>query len=122
MFWFFQLTMQPRIVHLTVLAAIVGLAVAANVPSTPGRKLNIPAFNNAGKTKGLEIWRIENFQPVAVPKAEYGKFYSGDSYIVLNVSRFLVNVATLINLTFFFCRPSKTRTRKNLTMRTSGWV
>lgn len=34
---------------------------------------------------GTEIWRIEDFQPVALPKSEYGKFYMGDSYIVLQV-------------------------------------
>ncbi|XP_059482948.1 gelsolin, cytoplasmic isoform X2 [Neocloeon triangulifer] len=41
------------------------------------------AFGNAGKTAGLEIWRIESFQPKPYPKKDYGKFYSGDSYIVL---------------------------------------
>ncbi|ONK78389.1 uncharacterized protein A4U43_C02F18270 [Asparagus officinalis] len=45
-----------------------------------------PAFQGAGQRVGLEIWRIENFQPVALPKADYGKFYSGDSYIVLQTS------------------------------------
>lgn len=35
--------------------------------------------------RGAEIWRIENFQPVPLPKADYGKFYSGDSYIILQV-------------------------------------
>ncbi|XP_040164553.1 gelsolin-like isoform X1 [Anopheles arabiensis] len=43
-----------------------------------------PAFENAGISKGLEVWRIENFEPVPVPVKEYGKFYTGDSYIVLN--------------------------------------
>ncbi|KFB47218.1 hypothetical protein ZHAS_00015242 [Anopheles sinensis] len=43
-----------------------------------------PAFDNAGTSKGLELWRIENFEPVPVPVREYGKFYTGDSYIVLN--------------------------------------
>lgn len=28
----------------------------------------------------------QNFQPVVYPKNDYGKFYEGDSYIVLNVS------------------------------------
>lgn len=76
--------MQRHLVQLAVLATTAWLALGANVPSQPSRKLNIPAFNNAGKTKGVEVWRVENFQPVAVPKAEYGKFYSGDSYVVLN--------------------------------------
>jgi len=33
----------------------------------------------------LFIWRIEKFQVNEWPKEEYGSFYSGDSYIVLNV-------------------------------------
>jgi len=43
-----------------------------------------PAFAHAGKVQGLEIWRIEDFKPVAYPKGDYGKFHVGDSYIVLN--------------------------------------
>ncbi|KAG5671064.1 hypothetical protein PVAND_001279 [Polypedilum vanderplanki] len=42
------------------------------------------AFEKAGQKKGLEIWRIENFEPVPYPKKDYGKFYTGDSYIVLH--------------------------------------
>ncbi|XP_057467993.1 villin-2-like [Actinidia eriantha] len=42
-----------------------------------------PAFQGAGQRVGTEIWRIENFQPVPLPKSNYGKFYMGDSYIVL---------------------------------------
>ncbi|KAF3636483.1 Villin-4 [Capsicum annuum] len=45
-----------------------------------------PAFQGAGQKPGTEVWRIENFQPVPVPKSEYGKFYSGDSYIVLQTT------------------------------------
>lgn len=45
-----------------------------------------PAFQGAGQRIGMEIWRIENFQPVPLPKSEHGKFYSGDSYIVLQTS------------------------------------
>jgi gelsolin len=43
-----------------------------------------PAWENAGKAVGLEIWRIEKFHVKPWPKDQYGSFYSGDSYIVLN--------------------------------------
>ncbi|XP_057374251.1 gelsolin, cytoplasmic-like [Daphnia carinata] len=43
-----------------------------------------PFGADVGKQPGLEIWRIENFAPVLYDKKSYGKFYSGDSYIVLN--------------------------------------
>ncbi|KAF3442688.1 hypothetical protein FNV43_RR16605 [Rhamnella rubrinervis] len=46
-----------------------------------------PAFQGAGQRVGTEIWRIENFQPVPLPKSEHGKFYSGDSYIVLQTTQ-----------------------------------
>jgi len=42
------------------------------------------AWKNAGKAVGLEIWRVEKFHIVPVPKNTYGTFYDGDSYIVLN--------------------------------------
>ncbi|KAG8371960.1 hypothetical protein BUALT_Bualt12G0017100 [Buddleja alternifolia] len=45
-----------------------------------------PAFQGAGQRIGTEIWRIENFVPVPLPKSDYGKFYSGDSYIILQTS------------------------------------
>ncbi|CAL9039137.1 villin-2-like [Musa acuminata AAA Group] len=45
-----------------------------------------PAFQGVGQKVGTEIWRIENFQPVPLPKTDYGKFYSGDSYIVLQTT------------------------------------
>ncbi|KAJ7976768.1 Villin-2 [Quillaja saponaria] len=42
-----------------------------------------PAFQGVGQRAGIEIWRIENFHPVPLPKSEHGKFYMGDSYIIL---------------------------------------
>jgi len=42
-----------------------------------------PAWKSAGKVPGIEVWRIEKFQVKAWPKEHYGKFYDGDSYIVL---------------------------------------
>jgi gelsolin len=50
-------------------------------------------FTGAGQKVGLEIWRVENrrtAEDVAVfgvkrwPADEYGSFYTGDSYIILN--------------------------------------
>ncbi|KAK0403039.1 hypothetical protein QR680_016687 [Steinernema hermaphroditum] len=41
-------------------------------------------LKGAGKKRGLEIWRIKKFALQPLPKQEYGTFYSGDSYIVLN--------------------------------------
>jgi len=43
-----------------------------------------PAWSHAGQKVGLEIWRVEQFKIKAWPKDQYGKFYSGDSYIVLH--------------------------------------
>ncbi|KAK1293323.1 Villin-4 [Acorus calamus] len=34
----------------------------------------------------MEIWRIENFCPVPIPKSSYGKFFTGDSYIILKTT------------------------------------
>lgn len=36
----------------------------------------------------LLLYFPQNFEPVPYPKSDYGKFYTGDSYIVLNVSTF----------------------------------
>ncbi|GAB4838260.1 hypothetical protein Ancab_027789 [Ancistrocladus abbreviatus] len=45
-----------------------------------------PAFQGAGQKAGLEIWRIENFRPVPVNQSSYGKFFTGDSYVVLKTT------------------------------------
>jgi gelsolin len=43
-----------------------------------------PAWQNAGTEVGLQIWRIMKFQVEHWDKDLYGKFFNGDSYIVLN--------------------------------------
>lgn len=41
-------------------------------------------FKKAGQKPGLQVWRIEKMDLVAVPENLYGSFYTGDTYIVLN--------------------------------------
>jgi len=43
-----------------------------------------PAWKEAGKEVGVQVWRVEQFKIVAWPKDRYGQFYSGDSYIILH--------------------------------------
>jgi len=43
-----------------------------------------PAWQGAGQEVGLKIWRIVKFEVTEWPEEDYGKFYGGDSYIVLN--------------------------------------
>ena len=38
-----------------------------------------------GSEAGLWVWRIEQFQVLPVAKKDYGRFYSGDSYVILKV-------------------------------------
>ncbi|GAM21112.1 hypothetical protein SAMD00019534_042870 [Acytostelium subglobosum LB1] len=41
-------------------------------------------WKTAGKKEGIQVWRIENFKVVPWPQDQYGKFFDGDSYIVLH--------------------------------------
>lgn len=43
-----------------------------------------PAWKGAGEAVGMQIWRIVKFKVTHWPKEDYGKFYDGDSYIILN--------------------------------------
>ncbi|XP_072165124.1 gelsolin-like protein 2 [Diadema setosum] len=43
-----------------------------------------PAWKGAGQSVGLQIWRIVKFKVTHWDKDDYGKFYDGDSYIILN--------------------------------------
>ena len=48
------------------------------------RRFVVKHFSISGKEVGLEIFRVVKFKIEKCPKADYGKFFSGDSYIVLN--------------------------------------
>jgi len=41
------------------------------------------AFEGAGQSEGLEIWRIEELSPVKLAPEQHGRFHEGDSYIVM---------------------------------------
>ncbi|XP_058474880.1 adseverin isoform X2 [Solea solea] len=41
-------------------------------------------FIKAGKTTGLQIWRVEKLELVPVSESQHGSFYTGDAYLILN--------------------------------------
>ncbi|XP_056270390.1 scinderin like a [Pseudoliparis swirei] len=43
-------------------------------------------FQSAGKTPGLQVWRIEKMDLAPIPPQIHGDFYTGDSYIVLHTT------------------------------------
>jgi len=45
---------------------------------------SVKELEKAGKSPGLQIWRIEKMELAPVQKAHYGSFFTGDSYIVLH--------------------------------------
>lgn len=45
---------------------------------------NEPQWTNVGENVELRIWRIEQFIVKPWPKGKYGKFHTGDSYVILN--------------------------------------
>ena len=54
------------------------------------------AWEKAGDSVGVQVWRIEKFKVKHWPKDRYGEFYSGDSYIILHTNN-------TIYLNQFFC-------------------
>ncbi|XP_072908782.1 gelsolin-like isoform X2 [Hemitrygon akajei] len=44
-------------------------------------------FEKAGKEPGLQIWRVEKLDLVAVPKNLYGDFFTGDAYLVMRTTQ-----------------------------------
>lgn len=43
-----------------------------------------PQWGGAGVAAGVQTWRIESFKVVPWPRSKYGRFHTGDSYIVLH--------------------------------------
>jgi len=43
-----------------------------------------PAWQGAGEKVGVQIWRIVKFKVEHWSRQQYGEFYDGDSYIILN--------------------------------------
>ena len=41
------------------------------------------AWKGAGQKVGMQVWRIVKFKVTHWPKEDYGKFYQGDSYILM---------------------------------------
>ncbi|RNA30239.1 Gelsolin 1 [Brachionus plicatilis] len=41
-------------------------------------------FEKVGKQPGLVVWRIDSFKLVRIPKHQYGTFFGGDSYLIIN--------------------------------------
>lgn len=59
------------------------------------------AWQAAGKEVGTQIWRIEKFEVKSWPKEKYGKFFSGDAYIVLNTYKLPDSDAMRYNVHFW---------------------
>jgi len=43
-----------------------------------------PAWKGAGEKVGVQVWRIVKFKVTHWDKEQYGEFFNGDSYIILN--------------------------------------
>ncbi|OWF42507.1 gelsolin-like protein 2 [Mizuhopecten yessoensis] len=60
-----------------------------------------PAWKGAGQKPGLQIWRIVKFKVTDWPTEDYGQFYSGDSYIILNTYKEEGNEELLYDVHFW---------------------
>ena len=75
------------------------------------------AFVGAGQAPGLELWRIEAMAPVKQPEAN-GKFYSGDSYILLATTK--SKTSNAMNWSIHFWLGSETSQVRGTTGREGG--
>lgn len=60
-----------------------------------------PAWKGAGQAVGLKIWRIVKFKVTTWDEEDYGKFYEGDSYIILNTYKEEDSDALLMDVHFW---------------------
>ncbi len=65
-----------------------------------------PAWKGAGDKVGLQIWRIVKFKVTHWPKEDYGSFYDGDSYIILNTYKEPDNDQLLYDVHFWIGKSS----------------
>jgi len=65
-----------------------------------------PAWQKAGKSVGIQIWRLVKFKVQAWPKEDYGKFFEGDSYIILNTYKEEGNEELLYDVHFWIGKHS----------------
>jgi gelsolin len=61
-------------------------------------------WKGAGAKPGIEIWRAENLGIKRWPQTEYGSFFMGDSYIVLNTYKAPEGDKLLYNVHFWLGR------------------
>ncbi|XP_048740175.2 gelsolin-like protein 1 [Ostrea edulis] len=59
------------------------------------------AWKKAGQKCGLQIWRIVKFKVKEWPVDDYGKFFDGDSYIILNTYKDESSEAILYDVHFW---------------------
>jgi hypothetical protein len=63
-------------------------------------------FKGAGAAEGIEVWRVENFGVKKWPRDQYGSFFDGDSYIVLNTYKLPGKIALAYNVHFWLGKDS----------------
>jgi hypothetical protein len=64
------------------------------------------AWDGCGLKAGVEVWRVEHFTVHAIPEEDYGKFYEGDSYIVLKTTEEEESKKLLHDIHFFIGKDS----------------
>ncbi|XP_023814633.1 gelsolin isoform X2 [Oryzias latipes] len=67
-----------------MLVSLPNASILPEHPTEPGSiMVHHPQFKRAGKEAGLQVWRVENMDLAPVPENLFGRFYTGDAYLVL---------------------------------------